>query len=150
MKVSTELKGAEETLRKTAAFVEAERRAVKEAMEYILREMINYCKEAGPQNFRDRTSNLRNSYSININDMKEYPADTDPATLRAKVSQLENAVIKVEGNDYTGAISAGMEYAIWVELKSGYWVLQGSIDKFEPLIEKYFAKYMSVEKLNLL
>jgi hypothetical protein len=42
-----------------------------------------------------------------------------------------------------------MSYSIHVELTSGIWVLQGAIDKFEPLIEKYLAGYLSVEKLDL-
>jgi hypothetical protein len=81
--------------------------------------------------------------------MKEWPTDTDPSVLRAKATQLEKPVVKVQGDDYEAVLSAGMEYAIFIELKSNYWILQGAIDKFEPLIEKYLSGYLSVEKLDL-
>ena len=105
------------------------------------------CKENGA--WTDRTGNLRNSISCNIEKIESLPADTDPATVKTRVMEYENPVLQIEGDDYTGAISANMEYAIWVETTSGYWVLQGAIDAFEPLIEKYMSDFLSVENLDL-
>ncbi|MCF8002439.1 MAG: hypothetical protein K9K76_11375 [Halanaerobiales bacterium] len=144
---TAELEGVEETLKATAEFVEKEERAIEDALEFILKSMVNYAKNNGP--WQDHTSNLRNSISGNIEEMKEWDADTDPSTLAAKAPELEKPVIEINGDDYKAVLSAGMEYAIWVELKSGYWVLQGTIDKFEPLIDKYFKGYLSVEKIDL-
>jgi hypothetical protein len=145
--IDVELAGVEQTLKMTQDFLEKEEAALKEAIEFILMSMVNYVKQNGP--WKDRTSNLRNSISANINQMKEWPADTDPSVLRAKATQLEKPVVKVQGDDYEAVLSAGMEYAIFIELKSGYWVLQGAIDKFEPLIDKYMAGYLAVEKIDL-
>jgi len=145
--VTAELEGVEETLEATRKFVEKEEQALEEAIEFLLKSMVNYVKNNGP--WKDRTANLRNSISANIDEMKTWDADTDPSVLRAKATQLEEPVVDVQGDDYEAVLSAGMEYAIWVELKSGYWVLQGAIDKFEPLIEQYLAGYLAVEKIDL-
>ena len=144
---TADLKGVEETLKQTSEFVRKEERALKEAIEFILKSMVNYVKQNGP--WEDHTANLRNSISANIDEMQEWDEDVDPNILASKAPQLEQPVIEVNGDDYKGVLSAGMEYAIWVELKSGYWVLQGAIDKFEPLIDKYFAGYLAVEKIDL-
>jgi len=147
MDIEVGFDGIEEALEALARFVEAEERAIVDAMEYILRAMVNYVKQNGP--WTDRTSNLRNSISINLDTMQEWPADTPPEVIKSLVSQNETPVIQIEGNDFVGCLSAGMEYAIWVETKEGYWVLTGAIDWIEPLIKKYFADKMAVEKLDL-
>lgn len=146
MEVDSGLLGVEESLAALAKFTENEERALKDALEWILREMCNYVKQNGP--WKDHTSNLRNSISVNMDTMREWQADTPAETLRALVSQNETPVIQVQGDDFVGCLSAGMEYAIYVELK-GFWVLTGAIDRFEPLLEKYFAGKMSVDKLDL-
>lgn len=147
MEIDVGFEGVEESLATLAKFVEAEERTLKEALEHILRAMVNYVKRNGP--WTDRTSNLRNSISVNMDTMREWPADTPAETLKALAAQNETPVIQIEGNDFVGCLSAGMEYAIWVETKDGYWVLTGAIDRFEPLVEKYFADKMAVEKLDL-
>jgi len=147
MEVDAELQGVEEAFQSLSAFVEREERALKEAFEFILRAMVNYARNHAP--FEDHTGNLRNSISCNFGTMQYYPPDTDPATLRAVASQNEQPVLDIEGDDYRGYLSVGMSYGVWVETTGGYWVIQGAIDKFEPLIERYFAEYMSVEKLDL-
>lgn len=147
MDVDVGIEGVEESLATLAKFAEAEERALKEALEYILRQMCKYVKQNGP--WKDHTTNLRNSISINMDTMREWPADTPAETLKALVVQNETPVIQIEGNDFVGCLSACMEYAIWVETKEGYWVLTGAIDYFEPLIEKYFAGKLAVEKLDL-
>ncbi|AZO96135.1 HK97 gp10 family phage protein [Halocella sp. SP3-1] len=149
MKVSTELQGVEESMQKLNNFIKNEERAVKDALEYVLREMVNHAKSQAGGNYKDRTGNLRNSISVNMDDMQEYDKDTNPSLLQSKINKLEKPVLKIKGNDYEGAISAGMEYAIWVEIKSGYRVLQGTIDTFEPLIDKYLGDYLSVDKIDI-
>lgn len=148
MEIDCGLAGVEETLAMMARLVEAEERALKEALEWILRQMRNYVVQNGP--WKDHTSNLRNSISINMDTMREWPEDTPAAAIQALVAENEQPVIRVEGDDFTGCLSAGMEYAIWIETTEGYWVLTGAIDKFEPLIEKYFADKMAVDKLDLI
>ena len=147
MELSAELQGLEETFRQMDELVRRQEQALKDCLEWILRAMVNYVKENGP--WTDRTGNLRNSISCNIEKIESLPADADPATVKARVMEYENPVLQIEGDNYTGAISANMEYAIWVETTSGYWVLQGAIDAFEPLIEKYFSDFLSVENLDL-
>lgn len=146
MQVDSGLLGIKESSQALEKFVQAEERAIKEALEYILRQMVNYVKENGP--WIDHTSNLRNSISINIKTMREWPADTPEGTLKALAAQNETPVIEINGTDYIACISAGMEYAIWLETKEGYWVIQGAIDQFEPLIEKYFAGKLSVGQID--
>ena len=147
MEVDAELIGVDETLRRMSKFIERQEEALELALEMLLRKMVNYVKNNGP--WSDRTSNLRNSISANIEQMQEWPADTDTATLASKASNLEKPVIDVDGDDYTAVLSAGMEYAIWVETKSGFWVLQGAIDKFEPIIERHLADYIHVDNIDL-
>ena len=145
--IDGELQGVEETLAATRDFIDKEERALEDALQFVLKSMVNYVKNNGP--WIDRTANLRNSISANIEAMKEWPADTDPSVLKSKVQELEKPVVDIKGDDYYAVLSAGMEYAIYLETTSGYWVLTGAIDKFEPLIEKYLAGYLSVEKLDL-
>ena len=147
MEIKAEFEGIEESMKALSDFVKAEEKGLEEALEFILKSMVNYVKNNGP--WIDRTANLRNSISANIEAMKEWPADTDPSVLKSKVQELEKPVVDIKGDDYYAVLSAGMEYAIWLETTSGYWVLTGAIDKFEPLIEKYLAGYLSVEKLDL-
>ncbi len=147
MEVDSGLLGVEESSAALAKFAESEERALQDVLEWILREMCNYVKQNGP--WKDHSSNLRNSISVNMDTMREWPADTPEATLKSLVSQNETPLIEVRGDDFTACLSAGMEYGIWVELKDGYWVLTGAIDHFEPLVEKYFADRLSVDKLDL-
>jgi len=145
--MSAELQGVEESYQLMEQFVRAEERALKECLEWILRAMVNYIKKNGP--WSDQTANLRNSISANFKAMQEWPADTNSEVLKAKARELETPVIDINGDNYVAVLSAGMEYSIWVETTSGYWVLQGAIDKFEPLIEQYMAGFLAVDKLDL-
>jgi hypothetical protein len=145
--IDGELQGVEETLAATRDFVDKEEKAIPEAMEWLLKSMVNYVKVNGP--WIDRTANLRNSISANVEAMKEWPADTDPSVLKSKVQELEKPVVDIKGDDYEAVLSAGMEYSIHVELTSGMWVLTGAINKFEPLIKQYMSDFLSVEKLDL-
>lgn len=143
METDAYMTGVEENMQSLSRAVEANDRAIKAAFEWILLQMVNYAKNYGP--WTDMTGNLRNSISVNIRAMRTVPAGQNPGP----PGEHEKPVIKVEGDDYVGVLSAGMEYAIWVERAQGYWVLTGAIDKFEPLMAKYFQGFMSVEKLDL-
>lgn len=144
MEADTYFEDFENQLKIFEQTVKQQEKALESALEYIVRSIANYAKRHGP--WTDRTSNLRNSIGCNIEKAEEIPAGKDVS--RRKARELAKPVIEVEGDDYTAVVSAGMEYAIWVELRDGYWVLQGAIDKFEPLIMKYFADHISVEKLS--
>ena len=50
------------------------------------------------------------------------------------------------GGKPAGVLYAGMNYAIYVELRDGYWVLQGAIDYFEPAIKDVFKDTLKVSK----
>jgi hypothetical protein len=143
MQVDSGLLGVEESLSTLAKFVESEEKALQDAAEYILRQMCNYVKQNGP--WTDRTANLRNSISINMDTMKEWSKDTTPETLKALVSQNETPVLTVQGDDFVGCLSCGMEYGIRVELKDGFWVLTGAIDKFEPLMDTLKSEKIKLE-----
>ena len=125
MEISAELQGLEETFRQMDELVRRQEQALKDCLEWILRAMVNYVKENGP--WTDRTGNLRNSISCNIEKIESLPADTDPATVKARVMEYENPVLQIEGDNYDGL--AYREYGIryLVETTSGYWVLQGKL-----------------------
>lgn len=142
MQVESGLLGVEESLKALAGLVTAEENAIEDAMKYILTAMCNYVVENGP--WKDHTSNLRNGISVNIETMKECAAgETPPA-------DGKTPIIRIEGENYVGCLSSAMEYSIWVELKSGFWVLQGAIDWMEPMMEKYFQDKMAIDKLDLI
>lgn len=144
MEIDAELQGINEVLQNTDAFVIAEEQALKEALETILKVMLDYAIQTG--NYRDRTGALRGSLSINIETMKLH---TDYSEWERLVSENRKPVLKVWGDTYQGVISAGMWYAVMVELKSGYTVLQGTIDRFEPILDYYFENKMRVDRLKI-
>ena len=45
--------------------------------------------------------------------MQEWPADTDPKILKAKVRELEEPVIDISGDNYTAVLSAGMDKTLF-------------------------------------
>lgn len=147
MEAGAELEGYKESLQRLSALASQQEEVMKDALEYVLRLMVNHAKNNG--NYTDRSSNLRNSISCNIKEMQEYPSDTDPSVLEAKVSENEKPVLEKQAGGWGGAISVGMEYAIWVETKQGYTVLQGTIDAFEPVIERYFKDKMHINHIDL-
>ena len=72
-------------------------------MESILVDMVSFAKEQGP--WADRTTNLRQSITY------KKPEILDDGSIR-------------------GVVFAGMEYAIYVEFRQGYWVLSGAVDEY--------------------
>ena len=91
------LDGAMEALAGLDRLVQHSERGAKIAIEQVLSKMRDYAKDNAP--FTDRTGNLRNSIQY------EMDPEGKPA----------------------GVLYAGMNYAIYVELRDGYWVLQGAM-----------------------
>lgn len=114
-----ELEGLDEALRYTDAFVRLNEVKLRDAVEYILRELRDYARINAP--FKDRTGNLRNSIAF------EMDPDGAPA----------------------GTLLAGTDYAIWVERLDGYWVLQGALDFYAQKIDKLFAGRIRIEQPDL-
>jgi len=117
--VNATLEGAEQALRSLDRLVELNHIKMRDAVEYILSEMRDYAKAHAP--FRDITGNLRNSIQYEM----------DP------------------GGKPAGTLYAGMEYAIYVELRDGYWVLQGAIDFFEPVVRRVFKDKITIQRQEL-
>ncbi|OUN01417.1 MAG: hypothetical protein BAA04_04835 [Firmicutes bacterium ZCTH02-B6] len=113
------LEGLDEALRYTAAMVRLNQTKMRDAVQYILQELRDYARRHAP--FRDRTGNLRSSI--------DYEMDPAPAA--------------------SGSLLAGTEYAIWVELREGYWVLTGAIDFYRPKLDQLFAGLIRIEQPDL-
>lgn len=79
---------------------------IMNALNSVLSELVTFIKKNGPWN--DITGNLRNS------------VDYVPA--------------KKEGEKIFGYIRAGMEYAVYVEFKNGYWVISGALTEYKDKI----------------
>lgn len=119
IRVTGQLEGAEEAMRRLAARVRLNEVRMRSAVEYILQELVAYAKIHAP--FQDRTGHLRGSIT--------YEMDPPPAA--------------------SGSLLAGMEYAIFVERREGYWVLQGAIDFYAPIINRLFADRIRIERPDL-
>lgn len=119
LRITGSLDGLEEALRYTAAMVRLKEIKMRDAVQYVLTELRDYARRHAP--FQDRTGNLRNSIN--------YEMDPEPAA--------------------SGVLMAGMEYAIWVELREGYWVLQGAIDFYKPKLDRLFAGLIRIEQPDL-
>jgi len=110
------LGGAMEALAGLDRLVQHSESGARMAVQIVLSKMQEYAKNNAP--FQDRTGNLRNSIQY------EMDPEGKPA----------------------GVLYAGMNYAIYVELRDGYWVLQGAIDYFEPAIKNVFKDNLQVSK----
>lgn len=119
IRMTGELEGVDRALRQMAALVRLNEVRMRDAVEYILRELRDYARKHAP--FTDQTGNLRNSIA--------YEMDPPPAA--------------------SGSLLAGMEYAIFVERREGYWVLQGAIDFYAPIIDRLFAGRIRIEQPDL-
>lgn len=111
---------ADRLLRALAERVTRTEADARRALEAICRVMVNYIKANGP--WKDRTGNLRNSI--------DYRIDPTPGVIRATVF-------------------AGMDYAIYVELKDGYWVLSGGVEYIRPILKDIFKGQFKVSDVNI-
>lgn len=91
IRMTGELEGVDKALRQMAALVRLNEARMRDAVEYILRELRDYARKHAP--FTDRTGNLRNSIA--------YEMD--------------------KGGGAAGTLLAGTEYAIYVERLEGFW-----------------------------
>jgi len=119
VRISGSLEGLNEALRKTAALARVGPMKWRDAVEFVLRELRDYARQHAP--FKDRTGNLRNSIDFEM----------DP------------------GGAPAGTLFAGMRYAIFVERRAGYWVLQGAIDFYRPKIDQIFKGLIRIETPDL-
>lgn len=119
MRISGSLEGLDEALRKTAALARVGQVKWRDAVEFVLRELRDYARQNAP--FKDRTGNLRNSIDYEM----------DP------------------GGAPSGTLFAGMRYAIFVERREGYWVLQGAIDFYRPKLDRLFKGLIRIETPDL-
>lgn len=119
LRITGTLEGLDEALRYTAALVRLNEIRMRDAVEYVLRELRDYARQHAP--FTDRTGNLRNSI--------DYEMDAPPAA--------------------SGTLLAGEMYGIFVEMREGYWVLQGAIDFYAPKIDQLFAGRIRIEQPDL-
>jgi len=111
-------------------------------IERALREIAKYAKQNGP--WEDQTGNLRNSIGINYPLMQTWrAADHKIEELKAQEAQFMTPVLEKEGTKVWGYIYAGMEYAIHVERLDGYWVLEGALNYFKPLLENIFKEELA-------
>lgn len=142
MEIEAEIIGVNEVLQNTDVLLMAEEQALEESLKTILLVMLDYAIQTG--NYKDRTGATRGSLSINVKTMKLH---TDYTEWEQLISQNKEPVLEIRGDNFKGVISCGMWYAVNVELKSGCTVLQGTIDRFEPILDHYFANKMRVDKL---
>lgn len=110
---------AERLLAKLAERSRRTEEDARRALEAICRTIVNYCKANGP--WTDRTGNLRNSI--------DFVLDSTSGVLKATVF-------------------AGMDYAIYVELKSGYWVLSGGVEYIRPILADLFKGQFRVSNVT--
>jgi len=141
--ISAEMLGAEEAIANTEAFLQSEEKMVEEAIKFLLEMMYEHAQLTGDYN--DITGALRASLSINIEAMDTYKTKAEALS---HLPENRKAKVKVDGDDYIGALYAGMWYAAIVESKKGYSVIQGTIDNFEPLAEQYLAYKMNARSVR--
>lgn len=96
--------------------MEEKKRKVMMAMDSIAIDIVNFVKEQGP--WTDRTSNLRNSVQYKPTE------ELGDGTLRT-------------------VIYAGVEYAVYVEYRQGYWVLGGAMEEFRPIFTELIKQRVS-------
>lgn len=100
---------------------------IKLALESILREMINDIKDKSRAGrWTDRTGNLRDSIFQVVLEVGETKSKDTPDGVVSVTNSERSQII--------GVVVAGMEYAIFVELKDGFDVLQGTFNKWQPKI----------------
>lgn len=105
--------------------IKSKRKEAKMAMDSVLIDMANYTKNNGP--WKDDTGNLRNSIGI---------TDAIGGIDIRKASREKLPPSKYKGSGWAGSILrgiifAGMEYAYYVELMEGKWVLSGTLSEYK-------------------
>ena len=145
MKIEAELLGLEDALEKMAKFIKQESKAEKAMVEATARTTANIAKDRSSGNYKDRTSNLRNSIGVNA-DHKDVVHEPALTKINFPSDQMADKA-EVKGNEKTAYVYAGMNYAQRVEDKEGYSVLQDAIDQVEPIAKTFGLKYLKPEKV---
>ena len=117
------------------------------ALNSVLAEMANYAKTNGP--WGDKTSNLRNSIGYvpaffwKAEDCQSTTRTISGIDKKGRPYQAEETRLSANGKDsgdvITGILYAGMEYAIYVELTPGYWVISGAFSEYKNKIAKMIS-----------
>jgi len=141
--VESGFENVEEIVENTESILKAQDMILKNALKFLLKKMLEHAKQNA--NYNDLSGALKASLSINLETMGVYETQEEAF---ANMQENQKPVIEVEGDEYWGAISAGMWYAAIVETKQGFTVLQGTIDEFERIAEKYLAAKMSSQDLK--
>jgi len=113
------------------------------ALNSVMAEMVNFMKMN--HTFNDRTGNLRNSLGYvpaYIGVPEDATVSTGQVTGFDRIAKVQRTNKKdiitasgsAVGNQITGIIYAGMEYAIYVEYSDGRWVISGSFTEYRNKI----------------
>lgn len=151
-------------------FKEAKEEYDRKAVEFLTEkgeEWLKYARENGP--YKDHTANLRNSIGYIVVQfgrpiIKAFPAGIPPKSTKEDLAakNANPAAAKSKGRKYAEKIMsglsrsktylilvAGMEYAVYVEDKEGFWVLKGVEDSIianESSIIAEFARRLNNPK----
>lgn len=141
--INAEFIGAEEAVRRTDEFVRAQEMSIEGALKYILQQMREHAIRAGT--YADRTGATRASISINVETMKRLASPNEAFSLAA-----QNAIpkIKIEDDTYLAVISVGMFYAVFLETKTGFTVLQGTVNAFEYIIPRLLSQRLNAQNVE--
>jgi len=116
--------------------IKDKRKEAKMALDSVLIEMANFTKIHGAWN--DITGNLRNSIGITDDiskiDIRKSSKEKLPSTNFGGSGWF--------GSILRGILYAGMEYAFFVEMKEGKWVLSGTLTEYKNKALKLFADRM--------
>ena len=131
MSVSVKITGLNEFKYHIREFSEKQKTRLKQALDSVLIDIVNFCKNNGQ--WIDRTTNLRNSigYAAGESDVPTFKASK--TTQSFNVMNLGGGS-QWNGNVLSGVVFAGEEYAIYVEFKEGHWVLSGGFNEFRSKI----------------
>ena len=123
-------------------------------------EWLAYARVNGP--YRDRTGNLRNSIgyiiaqngqiisSVFNGNIQGTEPGGDPGTAHKEGLRYAEQILRSIGQGKTYLILvAGKEYAVYVEAKKGYWVLEGVKDLIGSNIDSIKTEFKQRLKMEL-
>lgn len=113
---------------------------LKLALDSVLIEIVNWIKDNHQMlgGWNDQTANLNNSIGW-CGDDKGVPTFAASKEARFFPVRIDNGS-QWEGDTLKGIVFAGMEYALYVEIKEGHWVLSGGLAEFWPKIAQMIAE----------
>lgn len=121
MNVSMKITGIDKMQTTMTAIGEEHKHKLKLALDSVLIDIVNWIKQNHQDlgGWKDVTGNLNNS--------------------------INNVESSWNGDSLAGIVFAGMEYAIYVELKEGHWVLSGGFSEFRPKIMAMLAERVKLQ-----